>query len=97
MEVFHCEAPPTTELPLYSGPCDESPKEISVCSRVMAAWAMGAEPLHYPAETGFPIGGEDFNPFVRLEIHYNNPQVKAGKYYMISHTFYFPSIYEFKQ
>jgi len=45
----------------------------------MAAWAMGAEGFHYPIEAGLPIGGADFNPYLRLEIHYNNPLKKAGK------------------
>ena len=80
MEVFHCETGVGVEMPAYSGPCDRSPKEISVCSRVIGAWAMGAEPLRYPEEAGFPIGGPDFNLYVRLEMHYNNPELKAGSF-----------------
>ncbi|CAG7731030.1 unnamed protein product [Allacma fusca] len=76
MEVFHCETDVNTEMPLYSGPCEQSPPEIKVCSRVIGAWAMGAEPLRYPPQTGFPIGGQNFNPYVRLEMHYNNPLLK---------------------
>ncbi|OXA62477.1 Tyramine beta-hydroxylase [Folsomia candida] len=77
MEVFHCLADVNVEIPLYAGPCDQSPKEIRVCSKVIGAWAMGAEPLTYPKEAGYPIGGTDFNPYVRLEMHYNNPALKS--------------------
>jgi len=78
MEVFHCLTDVNVEIPLYSGPCDSTPPEVKVCSRVIGAWAMGAEPLTYPKEAGFPIGGPDFNPYVRLEMHYNNPELKSG-------------------
>lgn len=30
-------------------------------------------------EAGLPIGGIDFNPFVMLEVHYNNPTLRGGK------------------
>jgi dopamine beta-monooxygenase len=62
------------------GPCDQSPKELKVCSKVIGAWAMGAEPLTYPIVAGYPIGGEGFNPYVRLEMHYNNPELKSGTF-----------------
>jgi hypothetical protein len=29
-------------------------------------------------EAGLPIGGPDFNPYVMLEIHYNNPERRTG-------------------
>lgn len=29
-------------------------------------------------EAGLPIGGKDFNPYVMLEIHYNNPEKRGG-------------------
>ncbi|CAL8069880.1 unnamed protein product [Orchesella dallaii] len=77
MEVFHCSVDPHKSIPMYAGPCDESPPELSVCSRVIGAWAMGAEPLSYPADAGLAIGGPDFNPYVRLEMHYNNPGKRA--------------------
>lgn len=40
---------------------------------------MGADAFYYPEETGLPIGGNDFNPYVMLEVHYNNPELQAGK------------------
>ena len=30
-------------------------------------------------EAGLPVGGPDFNPFVMLEVHYNNPGLISGK------------------
>lgn len=29
-------------------------------------------------EAGLPLGGADFNPYVMLEVHYNNPEHKSG-------------------
>jgi dopamine beta-monooxygenase len=45
---------------------------------VIGAWAMGAPPLTYPPEAGYPIGGKDFSSYVMIEIHYNNPDRVAG-------------------
>ncbi|XP_021938401.1 dopamine beta-hydroxylase [Zootermopsis nevadensis] len=79
MEVFHCEAPHTQIMPDYQGPCFsvERPEVTKVCKRVLAAWAMGALPFSYPEEAGLPIGGSDFNPYIMLEIHYNNPEKRT--------------------
>ncbi|KAF0308702.1 Dopamine beta-hydroxylase [Amphibalanus amphitrite] len=80
MEVFHCEAPVAQRIPRYEGPCHapDRPPAVDQCKRVLAAWAMGADPLVYPEEAGLPIGGPDFNPYVMLEVHYNNPNLKKG-------------------
>ncbi|XP_071521635.1 dopamine beta-hydroxylase [Panulirus ornatus] len=81
MEIFHCEYPPEVEVPRYQGPCHASDRapEIDACKRVLAAWAMGASPFVYPQEAGLPIGGPDFNPYVMLEVHYNNPSLYKGR------------------
>ncbi|XP_047490097.1 dopamine beta-hydroxylase-like [Penaeus chinensis] len=81
MEVFHCEYPPDFQVPLYQGPCHspDRPREINACKKVLAAWAMGASAFVYPQEAGLPIGGPDFNPFLMLEVHYNNPGLFAGR------------------
>ncbi|CAG0879812.1 unnamed protein product [Darwinula stevensoni] len=82
MEVFHCETrDPSAAIPLYRGHChaDDRPREVDVCKRVLAAWAMGASPFWYPQEAGLPIGGADFNRYVMLEVHYNNPDKISGK------------------
>lgn len=80
MEVFHCEASADTRIPLYSGPCfsEKRPYKTQVCKKVMAAWAMGAAPFVYPEEAGLPIGGPDFNSYIMLEVHYNNPGLRKG-------------------
>nr|CAD7196176.1 unnamed protein product [Timema douglasi] len=79
MEVFHCVAPPDQNIPEYKGPCfaPQRPETTQVCKRVLAAWAMGAPPFVYPEEAGLPIGGPDFNSYVMLEIHYNNPEKRS--------------------
>uniref|UniRef100_A0A8C4R5W3 Dopamine beta-hydroxylase n=1 Tax=Eptatretus burgeri TaxID=7764 RepID=A0A8C4R5W3_EPTBU len=74
MEVFQCD--PALEPPAqYSGPCDTGmkAKSLSSCRHVLAAWAFGAKPLYYPEDAGLPMGGPGFSPFLRIEIHYNNP------------------------
>lgn len=78
MEIFHCETDVNVEIPLYEGDCDESPPEVKVCSKVISLWAMGASAFTYPEETGLPIGGKDYNPYIRLEVHYNNPDIIRG-------------------
>lgn len=40
---------------------------------------MGADAFVYPEEVGLSVGGEGFNPFVMLEVHYNNPDLESGK------------------
>lgn len=50
MEVFHCEAGADNQIPLYRGPCfsEKRPYKTQVCKKVLAAWAMGADPFVYP-------------------------------------------------
>lgn len=79
MEIFHCDVGSHIQIPLYEGDCDFLPVEAKVCAKVMALWAMGAQTFTYPKEAGMPMGGEGYNPYVRLEVHYNNPQEIAGK------------------
>ncbi|KAL6436582.1 hypothetical protein ACFW04_004803 [Cataglyphis niger] len=80
MEIFHCAGPVDAEVPMYDGPCDgaDRPAKTQICKKVMAAWAMGADAFIYPEETGLSIGGADFNPYVMLEVHYNNPELHQG-------------------
>jgi dopamine beta-monooxygenase len=44
MEVFHCEAGKNVIIPAYNGPgmSEGKPPGLSVCRRVIGAWAMGA-------------------------------------------------------
>jgi dopamine beta-monooxygenase len=39
---------------------------------------MGAAVFTYPKEVGLPFGGPDFNPYIRLEMHFNNPELISG-------------------
>uniref|UniRef100_A0A6P7GAW1 Tyramine beta-hydroxylase n=1 Tax=Diabrotica virgifera virgifera TaxID=50390 RepID=A0A6P7GAW1_DIAVI len=80
MEVFHCQAGASEEIPLYDGNCfaEDRPPKTQVCKKVLAAWAMGATPFTYPKEASLALGGENFNPYIMLEVHYNNPDLKAG-------------------
>ena len=39
---------------------------------------MGAATFTYPKEVGLAFGGADYNPYIRLEMHYNNPERFAG-------------------
>lgn len=80
MEVFHCETDADVKIPLYNGDCDQLPAAAKVCNRVISLWAMGASEFTYPPEAGLPIGGKDYNPYVRLEVHFNNPEIKKGKH-----------------
>ncbi|KAF7378854.1 hypothetical protein HZH66_015088 [Vespula vulgaris] len=91
IEVFHCAGPVDLEVPIYEGPCDSNDRpektqrnkilsiRNKICKKVLAAWAMGADAFVYPEEAGLPIGGKDFNQHVMLEVHYNNPELQAGK------------------
>ena len=44
MEVFHCEVDHDATIPSYNGPglAEGKPPGLSVCRRVLGAWAMGA-------------------------------------------------------
>ncbi|XP_045498203.1 tyramine beta-hydroxylase [Colias croceus] len=78
MEVFYCDASPGREIPLYEGNCfaPDRPESTRLCSKVKAAWAMGAPPFVYPKKAGLPLGGPGANKYVMLEVHYNNPELK---------------------
>ena len=80
MEVFHCPRPEQGEFPVWAGSCadEKAPKQLTQCKKVLAAWAIGAGPFTYPKQAGMAIGGEDFHPFVMLEVHYNNPDKRSG-------------------
>ncbi|XP_048415023.1 dopamine beta-hydroxylase isoform X1 [Stegostoma tigrinum] len=80
MEVFQC-APELDRIPSYSGPCDSrmKPPRLNFCRHVLAAWAMGAQPFHYPKDVGLMIGGANFSKYLRLEVHYHNPLRLSGR------------------
>ena len=85
MEVFHCvpnDQESIEEFPIWSGPCgsEDAPEKLVQCKKVLAAWAIGAGPFTYPKQVGLPIGGQNFNQFVMLEVHYNNVKLEQGIY-----------------
>uniref|UniRef100_A0AC34G4B1 DOMON domain-containing protein n=1 Tax=Panagrolaimus sp. ES5 TaxID=591445 RepID=A0AC34G4B1_9BILA len=79
MVLYHC-AMEQDASEVYNGKCqaDERPEMSHLCSKVMAAWSMGASTVFYPKEAGLPFGGKGFVPLVMVEIHYNNPGLKSG-------------------
>uniref|UniRef100_A0A3Q1I9J3 DOMON domain-containing protein n=1 Tax=Anabas testudineus TaxID=64144 RepID=A0A3Q1I9J3_ANATE len=62
----------TYDKPCYMGDMGD------FCFSVVAAWGVGGEVLTLPENAGIPIGGEG-SSFYRLEIHYNNPNLEAGR------------------
>nr|XP_027199073.1 dopamine beta-hydroxylase-like [Dermatophagoides pteronyssinus] len=80
MELFHCEVDAKKKLPPWNGLCHDSnmPELLEQCKRVTAAWAYGAGPMIYPENVGLPVGGENYSLYAMIEVHYNNPEMKAG-------------------
>uniref|UniRef100_A0A8C7ZAH2 Dopamine beta-hydroxylase n=1 Tax=Oryzias sinensis TaxID=183150 RepID=A0A8C7ZAH2_9TELE len=80
IEVFEC-SPDMMDVPQYSGSCDDNmkPRKLNYCRHVLAAWAMGAEAFYYPPDAGLAIGGPGSSRFLRLEVHYHNPLLIAGR------------------
>ncbi|KAL1785947.1 dopamine beta-hydroxylase [Sigmodon hispidus] len=80
MEVFQC-ADEFKSFPHYSGPCESKmkPDRLDYCRHVLAAWALGAKAFYYPEEAGVPFGGQGSSRYLRLEVHYHNPQNIQGR------------------
>ena len=78
MEVFHCVG--QQDVPLWSGSCGDpaAPPALNTCKKVLAAWAIGAATFSYPPEAGLALGGPGAGGTVMLEVHYNNPGLRAG-------------------
>jgi len=54
---------------IASGLCEGGP--------YVYAWAIGGEPLYLPAHAGIPIGEQSAFRYVKLEVHYDNPEQRA--------------------
>ncbi|GMT03094.1 hypothetical protein PENTCL1PPCAC_25268, partial [Pristionchus entomophagus] len=78
MMLFHC---PSGDQQVFEGNCNDpkKPAQAKACSKVMGAISMGEGPTLYPSEVGLPIGGDGYNPWVMVEMHYNNPPRTAGQ------------------
>uniref|UniRef100_T1IHN5 DOMON domain-containing protein n=1 Tax=Strigamia maritima TaxID=126957 RepID=T1IHN5_STRMM len=75
--LYHCEIPVTQQLNNYSGLGSSKLKLYhKTCIRMLAVWTLGSSPFRYPKEAGAAIGGSNFSQYVKLEIHYNNRQLK---------------------
>ena len=47
-------------------------------SMLVSAWAVGVKDFEYPLDTGLPIGPSESYDTIMLQVHYDNPQLKAG-------------------
>ncbi|KAK2856247.1 hypothetical protein Q5P01_004982 [Channa striata] len=61
------------DKPCYQGDIGDT------CFGVVAAWGVGGGVFELPEHAGIPFGGVDGSTFYRLEIHYNNPNLNAGR------------------
>jgi dopamine beta-monooxygenase len=79
MELFHCITDPPDKMKTFSGVCksEEKPAGLTQCRKVVAAWAMGASRFVYPENVGGIIGGKNYSPYLVLEIHYDNPNMRS--------------------
>ncbi|GMR41287.1 hypothetical protein PMAYCL1PPCAC_11482, partial [Pristionchus mayeri] len=75
--LFHC---PTGDQQEFAGNCNDpaKPPQAKACSKVLAAAAKGQWPTKYPLEVGMPMGGPGYNPYVMIEMHYDNPAKMEG-------------------
>ncbi|XP_076769591.1 DBH-like monooxygenase protein 2 isoform X3 [Arvicanthis niloticus] len=65
-------------LPTGIGECYGSDPSFSLCSHVIAGWAVGGLSYQFPDDVGISIG-TPFDPqWIRLEIHYSNFQNLPG-------------------
>ena len=80
MELFHCDVDHNVKIPAFNGRCmsEQKPMGLTPCRRVIGAWALGATNFTYPDDAGGLIGGPETSRFVVLEVHFNNPYLKAG-------------------
>ncbi|XP_021507619.1 dopamine beta-hydroxylase [Meriones unguiculatus] len=80
MEVFQC-ADEYETIPKFNGPCDSKmkPDRLNYCRHVLAAWALGAKAFYYPEEAGVSFGGLGSSRYLRLEVHYHNPEKIQGR------------------
>ncbi|KAM3603176.1 uncharacterized protein V6R79_017748 [Siganus canaliculatus] len=75
MLLYHC---PPYVTQMYENPCFRN--DIGdACFGVVATWAVGGGVFELPEVTGIPVGGNNTNRLYRLEIHYNNPKLVAGR------------------
>ncbi|XP_052090828.1 DBH-like monooxygenase protein 1 homolog [Mytilus californianus] len=72
MNVYKCHNYPRK----YIGrnfECYTVPVDMMPCGNVVAGWAVGSGPFHFPPNVGLPIGENEKEYAYVIEIHYNNP------------------------
>ncbi|GMR33568.1 hypothetical protein PMAYCL1PPCAC_03764, partial [Pristionchus mayeri] len=77
MMLFHCDTGNQQE---FQGNCNDpaKPPQAKACSKVIGAIAKGQSPTKYPIEAGIPMGGAGYNPYVMMELHWDNPAKREG-------------------
>ncbi|KAM6474050.1 putative DBH-like monooxygenase protein 2 [Liasis olivaceus] len=65
-------------LPSGVSDCYGADPDFSLCSEIIAGWAVGGGPYTFPDETGVSIGTPIDPQWVRLEIHYSNFNLIPG-------------------
>ncbi|XP_059112561.1 DBH-like monooxygenase protein 2 [Peromyscus eremicus] len=67
-------------LPTGIGECYGSDPAFSLCSHVIAGWAVGGLSYQFPDDVGISIGTPLDPQWIRLEVHYSNFQNLPGIY-----------------
>ncbi|KAL6030229.1 hypothetical protein STEG23_035757 [Scotinomys teguina] len=67
-------------LPTGIGECYGSDPSFSLCSHVIAGWAVGGLSYQFPDDVGISIGTPLDPQWIRLEVHYSNFQNLPGIY-----------------
>ncbi|XP_058469419.1 DBH-like monooxygenase protein 2 homolog isoform X1 [Solea solea] len=75
MLLYSC---PSTVRVTYDKQCFQGDAG-DACYGVVAAWAVGGGAIELPENAGIPVGGDGRDIYYRLEIHYNNPHLHAGR------------------
>ncbi|XP_019953089.2 DBH-like monooxygenase protein 2 homolog [Paralichthys olivaceus] len=75
MLLYRC---PSSVTETYDNQCFVGDKG-DICFGVVAAWGVGGGVYELPENVGIPVGGGDSDTLYRLEIHYNNVHLEAGR------------------
>lgn len=79
MNVYKCRKPRKyigREYECYHLPIRDM--DLVPCGNVVAGWAVGSGPFHFPDHIGLPLGENEKEFVYILEVHYNNPGAVSG-------------------
>lgn len=48
------------------------------CSNIFYIWAVGMTDFTIPSHIGYPIGETGKSQIMKITVHYNNPDLRAG-------------------